>query len=446
MVFFPFIFVAIYLYARGTKTLALLIFFFLIMSGFNLIPETMFDLGVGISKGSDLAFFILLGCLVLDGICIKGFFRMDSYTKWLLAFYVFLLVCVAYSKFVIHLPWTDIIKTSRFYFFFMAYFIFRNMEMDELEKLLKYLFLVTVGLASLFLLQVLLGTEILNSSGFSFFELGDFKFKRFYNHPFTLNFMALLAIYKNPLKGLPRLVTMAILVLALLGGFHRSLTGAFCLVLIVGYIIQLPHSRKVKVFIISLSLLVPTVVFFGHRFLNSRAYLDMVSVTEGNFAELEWETIASFQESTFAFRMGILFEKIIYLSENPVAQVLGAGLMTEYSSQANKQFDFVVGLTDGSTDSAVQIETSDISYPPLLLRTGYVGTALFLMLYIYIMVYCYKRSSNKYALSSFLFILLSLLISFFSSNLLTPVTFLLPLLTFNIVQKQYAKQSGESPS
>jgi cell division protein FtsW (lipid II flippase) len=112
-----------------------------------------------------------------------------------------------------------------------------------------------------------------------------------------------------------------------------------------------------------------------------------------------------------------------------------AGLIAEDSKRTDTMFDFAIGLAEDLTGRTVQLETSDIAYSVLIMRFGYVGTFFFMMIYFYMIYFCYKKRENKHAFSSFLFLVMSILLAFFSSSILYPVTYLLPLIIINYVNK-----------
>jgi hypothetical protein len=98
-------------------------------------------------------------------------------------------------------------------------------------------------------------------------------------------------------------------------------------------------------------------------------------------------------------------------------------------------FDFKIGLIEELSGATVQLDTGDISYSILFLRLGYLGSFLYLLLFVYLMVFFYKKRDNRYAFFSFLYLILTIGVSFFSANLLDPVTFLMPLISYHIVKK-----------
>ncbi len=434
LIFVTLLLSAIYLYARGFRVLALIIFSFFLTSGFNLIPEELMDTGLGISKGVDYAFFILLGFLVLDGLCVENYFKPDAFLKWLLLFYAFLLVCCLYSKFSVGLSWPEIIRTSRYHFFWMGYLVFRNMEKSQIEELLKSLFTITVFLSIVYLCQHFFETNLLVERSVSSTEFLGLHITRYYNQPDMLHFFAFVAIFANPFTGRAKRWSTVVLIIALLIVFHRSLIGFFIFALFVGYCIRLPKIKRIRIFIILLCALLTVGSFAWARFVHSRTYIDLKTVLSGDVVDAEFD-LTDLKDATFSFRIGHMVERIQYLSEHPVAQILGAGLIPEDSRKVDQLFDFKIGLLAELTDQTIQLETSDISYSVLFIRLGYLGTLLNLSLFIFLMVFFYKNKNNKYAFSSFLFLVLSFGTSFFSGNLLMPVTFILPLMHYNLVKK-----------
>ena len=433
MIFIAFVLIAIFLYIRDLKILALLLFFFFVTSGFNLVPETITKFAF-ISKGSDYAFLILIGIIFIDSLFNRGYFRRDNFTKYLIIFASFLIICIIYNKLVIKLGWGDILRTCRYQFFWIAYFLFRHLKKETLETLLKCLFFVALFTAVLFLLQIVIDKNILIKSGLGYVRLFGMKISRFYNQPDLLFFFTFMAMYHNPLKGIPKYLSMILFIAALLGAFHRSLIGCFLFAVLIGYIIGLPYLKRIRFIAITSIFLLFFVVFMGYKFANSRTYLDVKMAMSGNLTDMDID-VEDLQQSTFTFRILHLLERNQYLIENRRAMVFGAGLIPEDSKLVDKMFDFKIGLVEELTGVTNQLETGDISYSNLILRLGYVGTFLYLLLIAYLMIFFYKNRGNRYGFFSFLYFVLAIGDSFFAANLLNPVTFLLPLITYNIIKK-----------
>jgi len=435
MVFIILVITAVFLYVWDYKVTALFLFFFLITSGFNLIPETVTKFTF-FSKGMDYAIIMLFGITVIETFFAKGYIKPDSFTKYFVLLGIFLVVCMAYSRFIMGLEIAGIIRTCRYMFLWVAWFLFRSLKKEQLVILLKGLFFVTVFCAILFILQIVLETSILNKGLESKAVIFGMKFKRFYNHPDMLYFFTLMSIFHNPFKGILKIITASILLLALVAAFHRSLIGFFIFSLFVGYVLSLPNLKRIKIMTVTTVLLVGIIVFAGYKFVHSRTYIDVKTVLSGNILDAAEDVdIEAMQESTFTFRMALLMERIMYIQERPLAMLIGTGLIPEDSKKIDSMFDFNIGLSDELTGKTVQIDSGDISYTMLFMRFGYLGTALYLLPMIAMMVFFYKRKEDRYALFSFSFLVLAFGVSFFSSNLINPVNYLLPVICYHIVKK-----------
>jgi hypothetical protein len=329
----------------------------------------------------------------------------------------------------------EIIRTCRIQFLWLAYLVIRNMDAKSLKKVLNYLFYVTTILSCVFLFQLVVGDNLLRASGVNHVSILGMSVIRFYNQPDTLYFFVFLGLYFSPLKKtIPKYAANTLLVAAYLASFHRSWTGLFFLTIATGYVIKQTRIRQIRVFIIAFILAVPLLLFAGHRFMQSRTYIDLSAVAEGSFTDAEFDFNET--KTTFNFRMGHLFERLQYLTEHPKAAVLGAGLVPEDSKKVDTMFDFKVGLIEELSGRKVQLDTSDISYSVLFLRYGFLGTFLYLLLYFYLFYFFYKNRRNKYAYVSFLFLTLMFGVSFFSASIIYPATFIFMFITHTIIDKE----------
>jgi len=436
MVFLFLVVAAIGLYVLDYKIPALMIFFFFVTSGFNLIPEEVME-NILFSKGIDYAILIIVGIVIIDSLCIKNYLKPDKLIWVILVFYAFLAICVIYNRFVVGTGWTEIIRTARYNVLWIAYLVFRNLPKERLLYLLKCLFIVTVICATLYILQIMLDTHILNKTEKGGAWILGIAVPRFYNQPDMLQIFTFMAIYFNPYKRKIKIITTTLLIMALLGAFHRSLVIAFIAAISIGYVVRLPRVKRVVILSSFAILSLFFVAFFGYKFANSRTVNDIANVASGNIAAIDIEEVDVDEifESTFSFRIVHLMERNLYLLENPKAMLFGAGLMTEDSKLTNSMFNFNVGLTDRLSGSTVQLDTADISYSILLLRYGYLGTFIILLLYVFLMGYFYKNRENPVALFSFVYFIVLAICSFFSHGLVLPISFLLPLITYSVVQK-----------
>jgi len=434
MFFLLTIILAIVLYVLDHKVIALLVFFFYLTSGFNLVPEEVTEF-MFISKGYDFALIMLFAVIGIDAVFVRNYLKPDKLI-WLCAiFFVFLAVCVYYNMKSVGVQTAECFRTIRYHFFWMAYLVFRNITKEDLERLLKCLFVITVFCSILFLLQIVLNESLLVETVIATATLLGIKIPRYYNQPEMLTFFAFMAIYSNPFKGIFKMLTTVILVAALLGAFHRNVWAALLIAASIGYVLQLPRLKRVRVVAVASAAALFVVVFFGYRFAKSRTFIDIQKVAAGNVTDTDID-LDDLTESTFAFRIAHLLERNKYLIDNPKARFFGGGLMNETSKLTYSMFDFDVGTVEEISGNTAQLDTPDISYSVLLIRYGYVGTVLNMMLFVYLAVFFYKHRDNRYGLFSFLFFIFSLVTSFFSWTFILPITIVMPLITFCIIKKE----------
>jgi len=436
MLFLLITFIAIGLYFWNYKVPALLIFFFCLTQGFDLITqdEATSKLFLGFAW-ENYALLFLFSVIAIDIICIRNYLKIDRFVVYLILFFSFLVVAIVYSKYSVSLGWKDIFLACRYLLFLPIYFLFRNISKSQLELLLKCLFNVTVFISFLYLLQILFDEFILVGHTRATAQFLGITFPRYYNHPSMLYFFVFLSIYKNPHQGFFKYLTSTVLICALLGAFHRNHTSFFFISIIIGIVISMPKIRRIQIGTISLSLLLLGSSFLVYKLKDSRTFKDLNVIISGDVIDIAETGFDFDDESTFTFRIAHLLERNQYLLENPQSMLLGAGLIPGNSDQIENLFDFKIGLISELTGEVDQVQTSDISYSVLILQLGYLGTFLYLLLLIYLAVFFYKHKNNKYALFSFLYLIFSFGTSFFSANLLHPITYIMPLITYNIVKK-----------
>lgn len=434
MVFIGLLLFSLFLYIRRFRVSAVLIFFFFITSGFNLVPDEFVDLGTPLTKSTDYAFFLLLGFLSIGLLFIKNFFKIDTFTKILIILFSFLFLCIVYNIFIIRVPIGEIIRTVRYLFFWLAFFVFRSLSKEELENLLKILFSVTAIISVIYLFQIVIGENILVETVTGKTSFLGIEFKRFYNQPALIYFCSFYALYNNPFKGGLKFLTIVIIIAALFGAFHRNIIGFFFISVGVGFLLRMSTVDRLKILSVGGILILLIVVFLGSRFVKSRTFIDIQTVMTQDISEVDID-FRELDNATFTFRIAHLFERNESIKENPLRMLFGAALLTEDSRMVDKMFDFQVGVVEEITSEIVQIDTGDISYSFLLLRYGYLGTLINLLPFLYFFYYFYRNKENNWGFFSLLYLVMIFGASFFSSNLIIPSIFLMPMLSMLIIQK-----------
>ena len=427
MLFIPILIVSIILYLSGKRILSTILFFFFLFDGFQIIPEKFFETGMGISKSTDFALLYIIILFIYGIINTKDFIPINKLALLLGGYLLFIVCLIGISYYTYHIPFVEIIRTSRYYLFALSYFVLRRLTKEEISSILKILFCIVIFQSILFTIQGFTGIALL---------IGAESHKsaklitRFYNSPLMLYFFVFYGIFNNPFTGKYKYISALICIVCVYMPLHRSLTISFILILILGLFLKM---GKIKQFINYLPMLllcvIPLVAVMGAQ-LASRTMNDINSVTTGEFVDIE--EIELGEESTLLFRIAHFYERYMHILEKPIETALGSGLMAEESNYTNKKFDFIVGLENEKTGEIVQLETSDIAWSNLIIRYGIIGTLIYLTIYISIMIFYYKHRKVRYALSTFLYLLLLLFTSITSNQLYYVYMLVFPLMFFDM--------------
>ena len=427
MLFIPILIVSIILYLSGKRILSTILFFFFLFDGFQIIPEKFFETGMGISKSTDFALLYIIILFIYGIINTKDFIPINKLALLLGGYLLFIVCLIGISYYTYHIPFVEIIRTSRYYLFALSYFVLRRLTKEEISSILKILFCIVIFQSILFTIQGFTGIALL---------IGAESHKsaklitRFYNSPLMLYFFVFYGIFNNPFTGKYKYISALICIVCVYMPLHRSLTISFILILILGLFLKM---GKIKQFINYLPKLllcvIPLVAVMGAQ-LASRTMNDINSVTTGEFVDIE--EIELGEESTLLFRIAHFYERYMHILEKPIETAFGSGLMAEESNYTNKKFDFIVGLENEKTGEIVQLETSDIAWSNLIIRYGIIGTLIYLTIYISIMIFYYKHRKVRYALSTFLYLLLLLFTSITSNQLYYVYMLVFPLMFFDM--------------
>lgn len=329
MLFIPLLLLAIALYICGQRTYSLLIFFFFSFYGFQIIPDELFETGLGFSKSTDFAIgiYLCLICLWLI-LLIMIIYRLNMNDLFNCRFiWPQYLVIIGVNKFVYGIGWGDILKTSRNYFFVLAYYPLRRVEKEEVDRLLKILLYIVLFQSLLFAIQAFTGKAILageeDKSG------GDLIY-RFYNSPRMLYFFIFYTLFVQPLGKKYSTFAGIVLIITSFLPMHRSLIIMVILTLSFGYMLNVGNLKRFIRYLPYALLVAIPLCFILFAQVGSRTISDLQMLREGNFAEIEdSDEIENFEmdsESTFTFRIAHFMERYLYSKTNVMYDVFWFGI------------------------------------------------------------------------------------------------------------------------
>ena len=414
MIFIPLLFIGILLYLSGKRIASSLIFFFFLTDGFQITPLALFDTGIGMSKSLDFAFLYIFLIFLYGVFFYENFINQNKISSIIKIFCAFIIISIIVNRYIYGVAWSEIIRTSRYFFFVLAYYIFRRLDLNDINQLLKILFYICLVQCCIYAIQSVVGIPLLTGESES--KIGQFgELNRYYNIPILFYYFLFYAIFNNPFKlKRKKYFSISIFFIVAIVSMHRSLIAPVFILPILGVFLFEKSIKKTMQYIL---VSIICIIFFGEIILSrfqENTSSDIELVTSGGFIEYDNEL----SDGTFLFRVALFYERWDYIMEaNVFRKIFGVGFMTEDSHQTNSLFDFKVGLTDDE-QRVVQLDTSDIAWVNFILRLGFLGTLIYISLYCYFLFFFYKNKKEDYLhIIPFLYILLLLITSVSSSSL-----------------------------
>lgn len=429
------LFIALHQYFMNKKTVSLLIFFFFITDGFQLIPYEWFSLGI-LNKPIDYALIYIILIFGYETFSNKTLYTKYAYVKSIYILLGSILFLILFNHFFYGVSWSEIFRTSRQYFLLLSFVLFRNCRLKELNALLLRLFYVTLFCSVLFIIQVVSNHQILTGYlGGGTVSLLGFTFERHYNTPYLLLFFLFYASFQNPFSGSAKYISLFILILTVILPMHRSLLGVVGFTLILGFILKYRLSGKTVVYLILCGLAsFPVSGAFADRF-SSGTKGDLQAIIDGDYKNQR----TNMEDQTMLFRLAHFYERYDYISQDPSMYLFGIGLMTEDSDITQKRLNFETGLENEKTGKISQLDTGDISWSVLICRLGMLGTAIYLFMFYSLARYAFRDTRKRP--SAFLMLVSLLLLSFSSTAFVTTIYFILPILMMSFYEKKEALHS-----
>lgn len=426
MIFIPLLIAAIILYLSGQRVWATVIFSFFLLDGFQLVPEAFFG-----TKPKDFALVYVLVLFAWGCVRYDDFIPKNKLTLFIGIYLLFVFLIIFCSKFHYHIAWSEIIRTSRHYFFVLAYFVLRRMEQKEVRTVIHVLFCVLLLQCVLFIIQVFTGVYVLTGHEFNFYNGWVY---RSYNIPQLIYYLMFYALFANPFRGMMRIVTAVIPTLAVFLSLHRSWIMSAVLVVILGILLWNDLLKSRKNLLKVLAVAIPVALIAG-TYVTGRTITDLNSVAQGDFMDIEDTQLD--EESTLLFRAAHFYERMLYVAETRIGLLFGAGLMTEDSDYTYNTFDFIIGLDDPASGEVIQLDTSDTAWSNFIIRYGLLGTLAYLALYGFLLFFFLRNWRKEiYVLPIFLGMLFIFCISITSDGLYYTSMLMIPLLIFDLVKDE----------
>ena len=410
--------IGIYLHQRKDDRksyVSLIILFFFITNGFQIIPISVLAFGINaISKTSDFALFYIFGCILSSPLkSVNVFFNIPYFNsvRWII-FVSF--ICAIYSYLIFDYEWTYINRVWRLYLFFLVFIPLASVKFEVLIRVIRTIVLITTGLSIVFLLQILIGKNILLSLGeVTNTTLQGTTYIRYYNTPILtiFSFCFLLFDTRFPHYKL-RIVCLLILVITLFAPAHKSLIITVIFWVLFLYLYEKRFNKKIALIL----LLIPFLAFI----LSLTLVKSQISNSLQDFKHLSTISYGYGGDGTdtFFFRISHFYERFNYIYKDYSKWFFGIGFLTEDAPQT-KHLNFNTGIIYQGQDKINQIDSGDISWSVIVLNGGFIFIILNFVIIMKFLILTFKNRILSFGKITFLYIAIYATLSFTSASIIT---------------------------
>lgn len=414
---------ALYQWKKGNKAVYLAILQFMIFQSYRLR-----ELMLSPIRSDDLALLLVLTTTFIN--YSKGKILKNKLIKYINLFLVFLLLSSLVSLCIKEIPLMQVIKGVRGYFFILAFYDIFLMKMDELKKSIHLIFLINVFFSFIFIIQTFIPSiQLLSDDINSGIRTGFLGLRRFYSYPALLPFACLYSIYLFPkgekYKGIYIIICLFTLLLVQSRGMIMY-TGA--LIIISSFIFKSNIQNKIIYFIISLFIIfiIKDTIFKGDT--GNKTTNDFELIMSGDI-DPDYKPEG---DATLAFRTWLFLVRSERMLDGDIwDKIFGLGLFIQLEPYKAR----LLGLSNiGNTYSGnFEMFTPDISYANHIAYLGYVGTILYLLIFVVIFFILFKeKKNNSYAKMGFLYIIFLLSIGINSSSITYSGCLIVPFIFYRL--------------
>lgn len=425
---------------------ALLIITFLATGGFQLLPVHWFWSPVLLVKPYDYAYAAMGAVFLLRVRELAQLLAQERMARLALVYMGFLLLVLLASVAVFSYSPVQAFQSARVFFWPAFLLLFLLVERSELERFVKTLFPIVVVLCLLYLLQPITGKTIINPSGEYYNPyVGSTDMKRYLSTPDFLIGFLLLAYYrlcsyqdKSMWARWGHLVAFILFCSVQIVSFTRSAIVGTGLALL--YLSKrLVHPVLLGLFIASLLTSVAigysTTTLVENRVDDS--VKDISAMLDGRFLNRD-----AAKDGTLNFRIAHFSERLTYVFDKIELWPMGVGFIHEDSDVA-QNLGFKIGLKNVFTGRIIQVDSGDIAWSVVIIKTGLVGLLL-LLTFLGASFVAVGSSQQAYVVVFRGTLIYFIVTSFFSSNLVAP-GYMFPLMLFLALALKSKNDASPAP-
>lgn len=358
-----------------------------VYGGFNIWTDKILGM-----KSLDLA--LVYTAVISIYMLSQGSYKIPyvTFRKSYIYIIVFLGLGCLFSIIHYHIPVGYVVQGARYFLLLLSLPILASIENENFNKILKWLFYITVITSIIYCIQIVIGRPVLPYPYEPHFDKGT-GLIRLYNYP-PLHIFFLVYTFVNPDKFGRRVNFLRFLFFAtLICTQGRTLIFTGLLTILLAMLFMGKSSKLIKTVVVLGIMLMPFFNIITDRLEGRDTESDITAVLAG--------AAGDYQEGdggTFTYRIAWVLERTLYLIERPIGeQFFGMGLMTESYPKIHSMYNFYLGIIDKDTGYVVQSGTPDIAYGNLIFKLGFGGTIIYMAFIISMIVYFYKhKNENEY--------------------------------------------------
>ena len=363
-------------------------------------------------KNVDLALMYTLVIASFNKWKINRSLKRNNIFKVVMCFVVFLVASLLFSWQYYNIPLIDAFRGVRSYFLILSLFVMQYFSLADIKKALRVIFYISIITSVLFILQIPAKRPLLPYPWeYSFDEATGLI--RLYNSPELLYFFLFLSFTTNDIIPRKRaVVARCVLILCLLCTLGRTqilvgLLGLLLLLLLNGKV------GKIAQFIVLILLIsLPFYDIILQRFEGGGTTDDIARIQSKDYEDYHGG------DGTMIYRLAWVTERYDYMENRPVAeQLMGLGMILEGDPLVYKMYNFRTGLRDAK-GNVMQLSTPDIAFGDLMVRLGFLGSFIYLSLYLCLMTYFYKKREQNHIYKVALCVMATYILLSFSGSIM----------------------------
>lgn len=322
----------------------------------------------------------------------------------------------------------NVIALMKPYTILLSIFILKDIGIQQYIKSLNNLFIFTFFAGIIAILQVVLDFNLFGQTVVGYSEGIDRYWSPYSLAAFCL-FMSLTIKKRNEMFYFLFFLILVILPL------RRGLIISTFLTLVIFFIYQLKNKHVPKGFFVLLLISFFSFPILVNRFTsegdNAKSDLSGIVSGEVNYSHFR----SGVDGGSFMFRIAVLMERIDYVLNDPKDFLMGVGMIHEDTAQ--KTFSFYLGSrkTVNGEITVQQIDTTDIVWPPILMRMGAIGIFLYFLLFVVLLSFYVRNiKDSRWALAGSCFLFSLLIYSIADAQLTNFHSILIFYIIYRIVQ------------